>query len=76
MTMEEPRTRIRVRRVVGALILAFGLFALFGGLFVPLDVILRDPQMVPAPESWVAAWIMLIGALVLVWPSRRKGEGA
>jgi hypothetical protein len=58
------------------LIAAFGLFALFGGLFVPIDVILRDPRIVPAPESWVAAWIMTIGALILVWPSRRRDDGA
>ncbi|PZG02765.1 hypothetical protein C1I99_01015 [Micromonospora deserti] len=52
-----------------------GVFTLFGGLFVPIGVILRDPRIVPAPESWVAIWIIAVGLLIAGWPARRPGTG-
>jgi hypothetical protein len=53
-----------------------GIFVLYGGLFVPPQVILTDPQIVPAPESYVAIWLIGVGVLMLVWPrSRREHPG-
>jgi hypothetical protein len=48
-----------------------GFVGLYGGFFVPWDVVLADPRIVPAPESWVAAWLMLVGLVLAVWPARR-----
>jgi hydrogenase/urease accessory protein HupE len=59
-----------IRRLAGLLVAGLGVVVLFGGLFVPWDVILREPRMVPAPESWVAWWIIAVGLLLAVWPAR------
>lgn len=64
--------RTRWRRLAGVVLALFGVFALIGGLFVPLQVIVADPSVVPAPESWVAGWVIGLGVLVVVWPSRRR----
>ncbi|MGB2569799.1 hypothetical protein ACPFP2_15285 [Micromonospora citrea] len=69
--MSRPRTRsVPVRRMLGAALALFGVFVLFGGLFVPPHVILREPAVVPAPESWVAGWLILVGLVVTAWPGR------
>lgn len=60
-----------VRRLIGLVIALFGGFVLVGGLFVPLTVILRDPAIVPAPESWLAIWIIAVGLAIAIWPARR-----
>lgn len=72
--MRSPKST-RWRRLAGVVLALFGVFALFGGLFVPLRVILADPSVVPAPESWVAGWVIGLGVLVVVWPSRRRRRG-
>ena len=72
MTQRRSR-RTLLRRLVGVAVVVFGVFALFGGLFVPIWVILRDPRVVPAPESWVAVWIIAVGLLIAAWPARRPG---
>ena len=61
---------------MGVVIIIFGIFVLFGGLFVPLPVILADPGIVPAPESFIAGWIILVGIVVAVWPRSRKKDEA
>lgn len=73
--MQNPRNT-RWRRLTGVVLVLFGVFALFGGLFVPLRVIIADPSVVPAPESWVAGWLIGLGVLVALWPSRRRRPGA
>lgn len=60
-----------VRRLVGVALSLFGVLVLFGGLFVPLRVVLDEPSVVPAPESWIAIWLIGVGLLVAVWPARR-----
>jgi hypothetical protein len=60
------------RRLIGVAVAVFGAFVLVGGLFVPIDVILDDPGIVPAPESWVAAWVIVVGLALAVWPGRRR----
>lgn len=50
------------------------MFALFGGLSVPIGVILRDPAVVPAPESWVFGWVALVGAAVALWPGSDRAR--
>ncbi|WP_157744978.1 hypothetical protein [Micromonospora coxensis] len=70
--MARSRTRsLPVRRLLGAALALFGVFVLFGGLFVPPHVILREPAVVPAPESWLAGWLILVGLAVGVWPGRK-----
>ncbi|MEV6816155.1 hypothetical protein [Micromonospora sp. NPDC051296] len=74
--MTESRSRgILVRRLAGVVVALFGVFTLFGGLFVPISVILREPRIVPAPESWVAIWIIAVGLLITAWPAGRTGTG-
>jgi hypothetical protein len=68
------RTGTRVRRGLGILLVLVGIVGLFGGFFVPWDVILADPGIVPAPESWVAIWLMGVGLVLVVWPARREGS--
>ncbi|MEH0986170.1 hypothetical protein [Micromonospora sp. CPCC 205556] len=71
--MSRPHGRsIPVPRLLGAALALFGVFVLFGGLFVPLHVILREPAMVPAPESWVAGWLILLGLALAAWPRRDR----
>ncbi|PGH43992.1 hypothetical protein COO58_05740 [Micromonospora sp. WMMA1996] len=65
-----------MRRLAGVAVMLFGVFSLFGGLFVPIRVILRDPRVVPAPESWLAIWIIAMGLLIAVWPTRRRSAGS
>jgi hypothetical protein len=61
-----------VRRGAGVALVVIGFVGLYGGFFVPWSVIMADPRIVPAPESWVAAWLMVVGALVIGWPARRR----
>jgi hypothetical protein len=61
-----------LRRLIGVAVMVFGVFVLVGGLFVPIGVILRDPGIVPAPESWLAVWILLVGLGLAVWPRRQR----
>ncbi|MEU1965515.1 hypothetical protein ABZ541_16245 [Micromonospora sediminicola] len=75
--MTQRRSRaVPVRRLAGVAVMLFGVFSLFGGLFVPIRVILRDPRVVPAPESWLTIWIIAIGLLITVWPTRRRSAGS
>ncbi len=60
-----------MRRGAGAALVVVGFVGLFGGFFVPWSVILADPQVVPAPESWVAIWVMVVGVLLVAWPAGR-----
>jgi hypothetical protein len=59
--------------LAGVAVVVVGLIGLFGGFFAPWSVVLADPAVVPAPESWVAIWLMVVGAGLALWPARRKG---
>lgn len=60
--------------MLGGLVVAAGVYALFGGFFVPIGVVVEDPEVVSAPESWVAIWIILVGLLMTVWPAGRPDQ--
>jgi len=66
-----PR-RHRIRRVIGLALALLAVFALFGGLFVPIDVILRDPAIVASPERWVFGWFVAVGLAMALWPTARR----
>jgi hypothetical protein len=66
-----PRAATTVRRCAGILLVLVGFVGLYGGFFVPWDVILAEPRIVPAPESWVAGWLVLVGLVLAAWPARR-----
>lgn len=61
----------RIRRSAGVLLALVAVFALFGGLFVPIEVILRKPAIGPAPESWIFAWFAVVGLAMAAWPGSR-----
>jgi len=66
--------RSRIRRLIGLALVLLAVFALFGGLFVPIDVILRDPTIVASPERWVFGWFLAVGLAMAGWPEFRRTE--
>jgi hypothetical protein len=58
--------------VAGLVIVVLGLVFSLGWFFVPIDVWLEDPSLVPMPEALVGWWIVAIGLALTAWSLRGR----
>lgn len=60
--------------VAGLVIIVMGLVFSLGWFFVPIDVWLADPGLVPMPEALVGWWIVAIGLALTAWSLRGRSR--
>ncbi|GIJ78647.1 hypothetical protein SAMN05443287_102387 [Micromonospora phaseoli] len=68
--MSDDPTRPRLRRPLlwcGLAVALLGIVFNLGLFFVPLDVWLEDPGLVPMPEVLVGWWALTVGLVMMVW---------
>ncbi|MEV1146168.1 hypothetical protein [Micromonospora sp. NPDC049799] len=77
--MNDSRTggRPRLRRPllwVGLAVAVLGIVFNLGLFFVPPDVWLADPGLVPMPEVLVGWWAVAVGVLMMAWSQRGRAR--
>ncbi|KXK63799.1 hypothetical protein AWW66_01045 [Micromonospora rosaria] len=71
----EGRSRLRSPLLwAGLAVAVLGIVFNLGLFFVPLNVWLEDPKLVPMPEVLVGWWIVAVGVLMMVWSQRGRAR--
>lgn len=58
----------------GLAVVGVGIIFNLGWFFVPLDVWLDDPGLVPMPEVLLGWWVVAIGLALIAWAVRRQAR--